>query len=65
MRHSVILRLCQPCHCDEGEQDGDDGFLVHVYFNLFVIGENLFEFCFQFFYAVGYGDDGAVAVDEE
>ena len=54
-----------PRHCDKGKQDGDDGFLVHVYFNLFVVGENLFEFLFQFFYAVRHGNDGAVAVDEE
>lgn len=40
-------------------------FLVHVYFNLFVVGENLFEFLFQFFYAVRHGNDGAIAVDEE
>ncbi len=36
------LRLSR--HFNEGEQDGDDGFLVHVYFNLFVIVEYLFEF---------------------
>ena len=23
------LYFCQPRHCDEGKQDGDDGFLVH------------------------------------
>ena len=32
---------------------------------LFVIIEYLFEFRFQFFYAVRHGNDGAVAVDEE
>ena len=41
------------------------GFLVHVYFNLFVFVEYLFEFLFQFFYAVRHGNDGAIAVDEE
>ena len=52
--------------------DGDDGLLIHIYFGrleltivLFVIRKYLFEFRFQFFYAVGYGNDSAVAVDEE
>ena len=32
---NALLRCLRlPCHCDEGEQDGDDGFLVH---NLFVL----------------------------
>ena len=52
-------------HSGEGEQDGDDDFLVHIRFVLFVIRKYLFEFRFQFFYAVGYGNDSAVAVDEE
>ena len=34
---------------DEGEQDGDDGLLVHFY--LFVIGKYLFELRFQFVHA--------------
>ena len=54
-----------PRHCDEGEQDGDDDFLVHIRFVLFVIRKYLFEFRFQFFYAVRHGDDGAVAVNED
>lgn len=41
------LRLSR--HCDEGEQDGDDGLLVHFY--LFVIGKYLFELRFQFVHA--------------
>ena len=40
-------------------------FLFIVRFDLFVVGENLFKFRFQFFYAVRHGNDGAVAVDEE
>ena len=50
-RATIFRRLCLPRHCDEDEQDGDDGLLVHVYFNLFVVGENLFEFRFQFVHA--------------
>ena len=26
---SIAYAECLPRHCDEGEQDGDDGFLVH------------------------------------
>ena len=52
-------------HCNEGEQNGDDGFLVHIRFVLFVIRKYLFEFRFQFVYAVRHGNNGAVAVDEE
>ena len=70
--HEVFGRSCYfldflplPRHCDKGKQDGDDGLLVHVYFNLFVIVEYFLELRFQFIYAVGYGDDGAVAVNEE
>ena len=29
--HSCFL-LCLHRHCDEGEEDGDDGFLVHIHF---------------------------------
>ena len=63
--HNRSECLCLPHHCDEGKQDGEDGFLVHVNLNLFVIVENLFELRFQFFYAVRHGNDGAVMVDEE
>ena len=28
--NTIVLCLCLPRHCDEGEQDGNDGFLVHV-----------------------------------
>ena len=31
------LRLCLPCHCDEGEQNSDDGFLVHVRLCLYLL----------------------------
>ena len=59
------MSLCLPHHCDEGEQNGDDGFLVHVYFLLLVVWENLFEFRFQFVHVIRHGNDGAVTVDEE
>jgi hypothetical protein len=41
------------------------GCLFIVRFGLFVVGENLFELRFQFFYAVRHGNDGAIAVDED
>ena len=41
---NVLFGRLSPRHCDEGEQDGDNVFLVHIYFNLFVIVEYLFEF---------------------
>ena len=28
--NTIVLCLCQSRHCDEGEQDGDDVFLVHA-----------------------------------
>ena len=40
-------------------------FLCIIYFDLFVIGEYLFEFRFQFVNAVRHSDDGAVTVDEK
>ncbi len=71
----IDTRLRLPRHCDEGKQDGDNGsclasdhrssVLVHIYFDLFVVGEYRFEFRFQFVNAVRHGKDGAVAVDEE
>ena len=30
----VAFHLPQPRHCNEGEEDGDDGFLGHIYFVL-------------------------------
>ena len=32
--HNRSECLCLPHHCDEGKQDGDDGFLVHILFVL-------------------------------
>ena len=29
-RATIFRRLCLPRHCNDGEQDSDDGFLVHV-----------------------------------
>jgi hypothetical protein len=36
---NVLFGRLSPCPYDEGEQDGDDGFLVHIHFDLFVIVE--------------------------
>ena len=33
---NVLFGRLSPCHCDEGEQDGDNVFLVHICF-LFVV----------------------------
>ena len=30
-RATIFRRLCLPRHCDEGEQDGDDGLFVHCF----------------------------------
>ena len=35
----MALHLCLSRHCDEGEQDGDDGYLVHIHL---VLLESLF-----------------------
>ena len=56
-----------PCHCDEGEQDSDDGFLVHVRFVFYFIflnranslfnGSTLFPYIFFDFFPVIENDD--------
>jgi len=39
----TLFHLRLPRHSDEGEQDGDDGFLVHIHFVLFHLLQQLDE----------------------
>ena len=59
--HNRIECLCLPHHCDEGEQDGDDGFLVH--YLLVII--NFLQLLFDVLADQPTGKDGAVGGEED
>ena len=59
--YSAHTRLCLPCHSDEGEQEGDDGFLVHY---LSVI-KNLFQLLFDVLAGQPTSKDGTIGGEED